>query len=68
MAGGTTIPNVAMGELKDMPVPIPNEQAQATLLKKFDEYSQILRDIEYVLQSRMKTTEDEMFNITLNSK
>ncbi|MBR1191486.1 N-6 DNA methylase [Bradyrhizobium sp. AUGA SZCCT0160] len=67
MAGGTTIPNVAMGELKDMPVPIPNEQAQATLLKKFDEYSQILRDID-VLRSRMKITEDEMFNITLNSK
>ncbi|MBM6582980.1 N-6 DNA methylase [Microvirga sp. BT689] len=37
MAGGTTIANVAMGELKDLPVPVLDDSTQQAVLRLSDE-------------------------------
>ncbi|RUU08760.1 restriction endonuclease subunit S, partial [Mesorhizobium sp. M6A.T.Ca.TU.002.02.2.1] len=67
MAGGTTIPNVAMGELKQMPVPIPDVAAQKEILKKFHEYFDLLRNIDE-LREVMTRTEEAIFSLTLSGK
>jgi hypothetical protein len=67
MAGGTTIPNVAMGELKEMPVAIPSANAQTEIVKNFDEYYGLLREIDE-LRAKMKNTDKTIFALTLSGK
>ncbi|PLU71385.1 hypothetical protein BMJ21_10025 [Sinorhizobium medicae] len=67
MAGGTTIPNVAMGALKDMPVPVPGAKAQDKMLKKFDEYYELLRNIDE-MKDRLSNTESDLFALMLETK
>lgn len=67
IAGGTTISNVAMGALKEMPIPIPNPKVQDEMLKKIDQYNELLRDMD-VLQNKLSDMENEIFSLTLKSK
>lgn len=66
MAGGTTIPNVAMGPLKDMAVPIPCAEAQEKLVKRFHKWQEIQTEIER-LQEKMKDAEEALFSIALGN-
>ncbi len=66
MAGGTTIANVAMKDLKSMPVPaLPMEQ-QRSILTKYNERQHIQREIDK-LTEKMKDAEAQIFDITLHS-
>jgi hypothetical protein len=66
MAGGTTIPNVAMGELKAMPVPVLTPQAQADLVERFQKWQQIHSEIES-LRAKMEDAEKALFSIALGN-
>jgi hypothetical protein len=67
MAGGTTILNVAMGELKHMPVPIPSLNTQNAIMKEFDEYYKLLRDIDD-LRQKMSIKAELISKLILSEK
>jgi len=64
MAGGTTIPNVIMGDLKALPVPIPSVETQRELLAKFDERDHLLHDADQLI-SKSQAVEQSMFDLIL---
>lgn len=67
MAGGTTIANVAMGELKDMPVPALPLGDQQSILEKYNEWQDLQYSIDK-LREKMKYTEQQIFSIALGGK
>lgn len=66
MAGGTTIQNVAMGELKSMPVPVLPPQAQNELIERFQKWQAMQTEIER-LREKMKYAEEALFSIALGN-
>ena len=65
MAGGTTIANVAMGDLKDILVPLLPMKTQQRVLEKYVE-SQELRGSIDELTERMKSIEAQIFHFMLD--
>ncbi|ODR99314.1 hypothetical protein AUC68_04820 [Methyloceanibacter methanicus] len=64
MAGGTTIANVAMGELKHLEVPIPSPEAQAQIVAEYDKLAKIQSEIDK-LKEKMKNTEEHITNLAV---
>lgn len=60
MAGGTTISNVAMGQLKNMPVIIPSAETQAKLIARFEEWEEIQFEMDRQ-RELMSFVEGELF-------
>jgi type I restriction enzyme M protein len=67
MAGGTTIPNVAMGGLKGLPVPVLPMQTQQAILHKYNECQEMQKTIDK-LRRQMKNTEEQIYSIALGGK
>ena len=65
MAGGAVIANVAMGDIKAMPVPILTVAAQAEIVKKVQEVRGLQRQIEK-LREKMDHIEAEIFDVSLS--
>jgi len=66
MAGGSMIPNVAMGDLKDLAVPILSMETQQQVLEKYDESQDLQKDIDE-LRDKMALIEKEIFDLSLGT-
>ncbi len=64
MSGGTTIANVAMRDLKAMPVPVLPMERQQNIVAKFKECRTIQKEIDELVE-KMKDAEAQIFKITL---
>jgi type I restriction-modification system DNA methylase subunit len=67
MAGGTTIANVAMGDLKNLEVPVISMKAQHDIVEKHNECQDIQRHIDMLIEKK-KDMEEQIFGIALGKK
>ena len=63
-AGGTTIANVAMGELKQLSVPIPSAEIQAKIVAEHEEWAKLQTEIDR-LKEKMKATEENIARLVV---
>ncbi len=59
-----TIANVAMGELRDLPVPLLSSDEQRVVMDREAEYDR-LRNIIEELRSNMLSVENDMYSVVL---
>jgi type I restriction enzyme M protein len=64
ISGGTRIANVAMGELKQMAVPIPSAEVQAKIVAEFDEWTKVQREIDE-LREKTKVMEENISRLVV---
>jgi hypothetical protein len=64
IAGGTTIPNVAMGELKDLQVPVLSPPAQAHILRMAKEREWLQAEMKS-LQARMDDIDTKILDVII---